>query len=208
MVSPVDTRVTCPYNGSMNIEYHCKYDDLVNPDDLKSHPKNANMHPEEQIEALSRFIRVSGFRQPVTVSKRSDFIVAGHARKVAAKRVGCKVPVVYQDFDSEVDEIAYLLADNRLAELAITDDEKLQNNLDFLDGNEFELGDIGFDLDIDLGLGDSQESGDGSDSPAQERAAMDEVRVFVLPERRMVFFEALKSFVEENGESSIRWQKV
>lgn len=129
----------------MNIEYHCKYDELVEPDDLEPHPKNANMHPEEQIEALSRFIRVSGFRQPVTVSKRSGFIVAGHARRVAAKRVGCQAPVVYQNFDSEVDEIAYLLADNRLAELAITDDEKLQSNIDFIEESDFDIGDIGFE---------------------------------------------------------------
>lgn len=161
MVSPIDTRVTRPYNSSMSIEYHCKYDELVEPDDLEPHPKNANMHPEEQIDALSRFIRVSGFRQPVTVSKRSDFIVAGHARKVAAKRVGCKVPVVYQEFETEVDEIAYLLADNRLAELSITDDEKLQSNLDFLDGSEFEIGDIGFDICT----GDSEQPSEEVDVP-------------------------------------------
>jgi ParB-like chromosome segregation protein Spo0J len=129
----------------MNVEYHCKYDKLVSPDELKPHPKNANMHPEEQIEALCRFIRVSGWRQVITVSKRSGFIVAGMGRRLAAKKIGCDVPVVYQDFETEVDEIAYLLADNRLAELAITDDDALQSGLDFLEEEGFSLDDIGFE---------------------------------------------------------------
>lgn len=129
----------------MNIEYHCKYDDLAEPDDLKPHPRNANMHPEEQVDALSRFIRVSGFRQPVTVSNRSGFIVAGHARRVAAKRIGCKAPVVYQDFETDVDELAFLLADNRLAELAITDDEKLHSGIEFLEDNEYDFEDSGLE---------------------------------------------------------------
>ena len=186
----------------MNVEYHCKYDKLVNPDDLKPHPKNANMHPEKQIDALCKFIRVSGFRQPVTVSNLSGFIVAGHARRVASKRVGCKAPVVYQNFESESDELAYLLA--------ITDDSILQSNLDFLEENGFALEDIGFDLDIDLNTCSTDcevdtSKGGGTES---ERASLDEVRVFVLPEKRLELFDTLKSFASDHGESSIRWQRA
>lgn len=191
----------------MDIKYHCKYDELVKPDKLNPHPRNANMHPEEQIEALCRFIRVSGFRQPVTVSNLSGFIVAGHARRLAAKRVGCDCPVVRQDFEAESDEIAFLLADNRLAELATTDDDLMQSNLDFLDDTGFDLSDIGFDMDIDLR---TDESGalDTGGSDSKERAQLDEVRLFILPEKRVDLFEALKLFASDHGESSIRWQKV
>ena len=203
--------VDVAYIYSMEVEYHCKYDKLEDPDNLKPHPKNANMHPAEQIDALCRFIRVSGFRQPITVSKHSGFIVAGHARRASAKRIGCQCPVVYQDFDSEADEIAYLLADNHLAELSITDDDLLQSNLDLLDECGFDLSDIGFDMDIELGFGDSGSDAPGSGNGTQgdaSKPALDEVRVFVLPEKRADFFSAMKSFQSEHGESCIRWQKV
>jgi len=194
----------------MKVEYHCRYDELVDPGELEPHPKNASVHPTEQIEALCRFIRVSGWRQVVTISNRSGFIVAGHARCVAAKRIGCQAPVVYQDFESDADEIAFLLADNRLAELAITDDDILQGNLDYLDGEGFDLGDIGFDMDIDLGVDNGEEGGQSGPGDGQQeaRAPMDEIRVFVLPENRLAFFETLKSFQGKHGESSVRWQKA
>lgn len=193
----------------MEVKYHCKYDKLVTPEELTTHPRNANMHPEEQIDALCRFIRVSGFRQPVTVSNLSGCIVAGHARRLAAKRVGCDCPTVYQDFDTEADEVAFLLADNRLAELAVTDDDALQGNLDFLDEGGFDLGDIGFDMDIDLGVDEvnSGATGNSTGKGGEDRAAMDEIRVFVLSEKRIALFEVLKSFACDNGESSVRWQK-
>lgn len=196
----------------MSIEYHCRYDEFVSPDKLKRHPKNAKVHPEEQIEALCRFIRVSGWRQVVTVSNRSGFVVAGNARALAAKSLGCDAPVVYQDFESEADEIAYLLADNRLAEMATTDDELLQSNLDFLDGAGFELGVIGFDNDVDLDTGGFDDG--GSEAPGdtqkdqQSSASLDEVRVFVMPEKCKDFFELMKEFASRHGESAIRWQRA
>lgn len=135
----------------MDIEYHCKYDELVEPHTLKRHPKNSKIHPQEQIDALCRYIRVAGWRQVVTVSKQSGFVVAGNGRQMAALAIPCLTPVVYQDFASEVDEIAYLEADNHLAELATTDEDILHANLEFLADDGFDLEMIGFDLtDLDL----------------------------------------------------------
>ena len=54
---------------------------------------------------------------------------------MAAKKLGVKiVPVDYQDFNSDADEIAVLVADNRLAELSETSEDDLKKILSELDG--------------------------------------------------------------------------
>lgn len=117
------------------IEVWCSFDELVSIDSLNPNPKNPNKHPDSQIELLSKNIKYLGWRHPITVSKRSGFIVAGHGRLMAAKKLGVQiVPVDYQEFNSDADEIAVLVADNRLAELSETSEEDLKNILSELDG--------------------------------------------------------------------------
>lgn len=117
------------------IEVWCSFDELVSVDSLNPNPKNPNKHPDSQIELLSKNIKYLGWRHPITVSKRSGFIVAGHGRLMAAKKLGIQiVPVDYQDFNSDADEMAVLVADNRLAELSETSEEDLKNILSELDG--------------------------------------------------------------------------
>jgi hypothetical protein len=68
------------------------------------------------------------------ISKRSNFVVCGHARLSAARLLELpKVPVDYQDFASEADEIAHLVADNKSAELATIDNDMLDSILGDLD---------------------------------------------------------------------------
>ena len=117
------------------IEVWCSFDELVSVDSLNPNPKNPNKHPDSQIELLSKNIKYLGWRHPITVSKRSGFIVAGHGRLMAAKKLGVQiVPVDYQEFNSDADEMAVLVTDNRLAELSETSEEDLKNILSELDG--------------------------------------------------------------------------
>lgn len=113
---------------SDGIEVWCSFDKLVPVDELKPNPRNPNTHPARQIELLAKNIRYFGFRHPITVSKLSGHIVAGHGRLAAAKHLGLQlVPVDYQDFASENDEMAVLVSDNRLAELASIDLNSLES---------------------------------------------------------------------------------
>jgi hypothetical protein len=74
------------------------------------------------------------------------FIVAGHGRYEAAKVLGLSaVPVDYQDFATEADEWAHLVADNRLAELAEADESALKGLLAELKAGDFDLDLAGFD---------------------------------------------------------------
>lgn len=105
---------------------HCAHDALVPLDELKPHPKNPNTHPQAQIEMLARVITATGWRHPVIVSRQSGYVCAGHGRLAAARLAGLdSVPVNYQSFKTEAEEIEFLIADNRLAELSETDNALL-----------------------------------------------------------------------------------
>jgi len=123
------------------IKIHCQYTELCEPASLVPNPRNPNRHPKRQIELLAKIIESQGWRQPVTVSNRSGFIVRGHGRLEAALLLGCKVPVERQDYESEAEEWADLVADNRIAELASIDNDELAKLLSDLD-----------ELDIDMEL--------------------------------------------------------
>ncbi len=95
------------------IEIKCKYDELVDVNKLKDHPKNPNKHGQDQIELLVKLFKYKGIRHPIIVSKLSGHIVFGHGRKIAALHAGLKeYPVVYQDFKDADQEYAFLISDN------------------------------------------------------------------------------------------------
>ena len=62
--------------------------EMVPIEKLVDHPRNNNKHSDEQISRLAKLIQHTGFRDPLTVSKRSGFIIAGHCRKQAALKTG------------------------------------------------------------------------------------------------------------------------
>ncbi|MEW6104758.1 MAG: ParB/Srx family N-terminal domain-containing protein [Bacillota bacterium] len=104
------------------IPVYCAFDELADIGSLKPHPRNPNRHPESQIALLAKIIKAQGWRAPITVSNRSGYIVRGHGRLLAAQLLGVKqVPVDRQDYASDEEELADLIADNRVAELAEMD---------------------------------------------------------------------------------------
>lgn len=132
---------------------NCAHSMMAKVADLKPHPRNPNRHPPGQIALLAKNIAVLGWRHPIIVSKRSGLIVAGHARLEAAKTLGMKqAPVDMQDYESAADEMAVMVADNRLAELAEMDLPGLKDILQELDTGAFDMDLTGFDLSALEGL--------------------------------------------------------
>ncbi len=116
---------------------------LVDVNDLVPHPKNPHKHSDDQIERLCKLIEYQGFRNPIIVDNKSNYIVAGHGRLMAAKKLNMpKVPVTYQDFDNEDQLYAYIVSDNSIGKDTWAD-------LDFSMIND-QLGDLGPDFDVDL----------------------------------------------------------
>lgn len=100
----------------------CRYTEMRVLTALAEHPLNPNTHPEEQLRLLADVIRGNGWRQPITVSDLSGYIIKGHGRYQAAKLAGFReVPVEVQHYENEAAEMADMLADNRIAELASMD---------------------------------------------------------------------------------------
>ena len=140
------------------IEVWCAYDKLVKVEELVPHPKNPNTHPQNQIKILAQNIRYHGWRHPIVVSKLSGYIVAGHGRLEAARELGVSiVPVEYQDFATEDNELAVLVGDNRLAELSTLDLNGLQDIIDGFKASDFDTILAGFEpTDLDALLGEQK----------------------------------------------------
>ena len=121
------------------VPVYCAHDAIVDVTALVPNPMNPNTHPDEQIQMLGRIIREpsQGWRNPITVSNRSGFIVKGHGRLSAALLEGLKeVPVDYQNYESEASEYSDLVADNRIAELAEIDRKMLADIFAEIDTGE------------------------------------------------------------------------
>jgi hypothetical protein len=128
----------------VSIPVHCAHTALIDPNGLKPNPVNPNRHSAHQIQLLASIIQDQGWRNPITVSKRSGLVVRGHGRLEAALLLGCDtVPVDEQAYGSEVEELADLLADNRLAELAELDEDELRRLI-----RQIEEADPAFDLEL------------------------------------------------------------
>ena len=95
------------------------------PARLRPHPRNARDHSAAQIDKIAASIRSFGFNSPVLVDC-DDQIIAGHGRVLAALKLGMdQVPVVAIEHLSANQRRAFMLADNRIAELSTWDDEIL-----------------------------------------------------------------------------------
>ena len=127
-----------------SVPVFCSFDKLVNPVEIIGNPRNPNQHPKEQIKLLAQIIQAQGWRAPITVSTRSGFVVRGHGRLAAALELSAEsVPIDYQNYETEAEEWADLIADNRLAELAVINEETLTNLL-------AELAQESADIDVEL----------------------------------------------------------
>jgi DNA modification methylase len=116
-------------------------------DDLVVKGRNARCHPPEQIARLTASIQAFGYTVPIIIGS-NDVVIAGEARLEAARAAGLKeVPTISLAHLKPQEQRAYMLADNRLAELACWDDDILKLELVELSAFEldFSLETLGFD---------------------------------------------------------------
>jgi DNA modification methylase len=119
--------------------------------ELTPYPKNPRRHSDAQIAAIAGSIAAFGFNAPILVDAKGG-ILAGHGRYLAALKLRLDTaPVVVLDHLSEIEKRAYLLADNKLAELSSFDDDLLRAELAELRDADIDLGALGFD-DNELAL--------------------------------------------------------
>lgn len=104
---------------------------------------NARKHGDEDTDAIMASIREFGFTNPILVWK--NIICAGHGRLIAAKRLGMdKVPVIHLDYLTDEQRKAYILADNKTAELSGWDFDILAAEPE--DISDIDMSQFGFDV--------------------------------------------------------------
>jgi len=136
---------------------------------LAPYQRNPRTHSEEQVTQIAASIAEFGFCNPILVDSR-DGIIAGHGRLLAAKKLGLdEVPVIVLDHLDEHQRRAYLLADNRLSELAGWDHELLAFELKELADAGFDATLAGFDQkEIDDFLASLERHAEAESSEAEE----------------------------------------
>ncbi len=121
--------------------------------ELKPYSKNARTHSPKQIRQIAKSIKTFGFTNPVLIDK-DNCILAGHGRVEAAKLAGLtEVPVLVISHLTPAQKKAYILADNRLAELSGWDKDLLKIEIEEINqlNCNFDLTLTGFDTpEIDV----------------------------------------------------------
>lgn len=141
----------------------------VNIDKLVPYANNARKHSSEQINLIQSSLREFGFINPVIIDKEYS-IIAGHGRVLAAKKEGIKsIPCVKVEHLTEAQKKAYILADNRLAELSEWDEELLKIEIEELEGFDFDMELLGFDID-DFVFDENYDVGSNADEDDYEES--------------------------------------
>ena len=138
--------------------------------ELTPNPKNPRKHNDRQIRLLSNSIKAVGFNVPVLVDANLN-IIAGHGRILAARMLGLQeVPTIALEHLTEAQARAFMIADNRLCEIATWDNTLLGEQLKILAelDLDFSLEVTGFTMgEIDLrieGLASAEAKDDEADA--------------------------------------------
>jgi DNA modification methylase len=100
--------------------------------DLKAYENNPRKN-EKAVDAVANSINSFGFKVPIIIDK-NNVVVAGHTRLLACKKLGIEeVPCVIADDLTEDQIKAFRIADNKTAEIADWDFDKLKVELGSID---------------------------------------------------------------------------
>jgi DNA modification methylase len=134
---------------------------------IRDNAHNAREHGRKQLAKLARSIQKFGFITPVVVDETGE-LLCGHARVSAARQLKIEaIPAVRACHLSEAQKRAFVLADNRLAELASWNAKSLKRELQFLSelDIDYDFLALGFDTaEVDFILGNDDEADDHADA--------------------------------------------
>lgn len=127
------------------VPVRCKFDSLQPAASLRANPRQCYSHPEEKVNRLRRLITKAGWRRAVVVSRRSGCIVRGHCATQGALMADDEVPVEFQEFSSDAEEAAALVADNESAKGSELEELKLYGIVEDLGGLDADPDILGMD---------------------------------------------------------------
>ena len=126
-----------------------KYE-LVEVESLIPYARNARTHSDVQVAQIAASIKEFGFLSPIIITG-DNTILCGHGRFYAAQKLGLKkVPCVREEYLTEAQRKAYIIADNKLSLNAGWDNDLLSIELKDLEADAFDLSLTGFsDSELD-----------------------------------------------------------
>lgn len=109
-------------------------------------PRNARRHDQRNIEAIQASLEKFGQLKPIVLADDGVTILAGNGTVHAGRQLGwTHVAAVTSGFSPDSPQAkAFAIADNRSAELALWDDERLAQTLSELQAEDFDVGQLGF----------------------------------------------------------------
>jgi DNA modification methylase len=138
-------------------------------DQIKPDPANPRRHTDKQIRQIANSIATFGFNVPILID-RDDNLIAGHGRLAACCELGwSEVPTLCLDHLSAAQARAFMIADNRLTEIAGWDDRLLAQQLKELSllGLDFNLEVTGFAVpEIDLRIASLEDASETTEDPS------------------------------------------
>lgn len=137
--------------------------EMVRLKDLKRNPRNPRTHSAKQIVKLATAIQRSGHMTAI-VADADNMIWAGHGRALAAERSKMEwVPVRRLGDLSDDEKMAFMLADNKIQQLAGVDDKALQKALNELFDHNFDFSWTGYSTaDLQIGPVEMEAAEDGT----------------------------------------------
>lgn len=117
--------------------------------DLSLDPSNVRKHSRRNLDAIKASLRKFGQQKPIVVDAKG-IVLAGNGTLTAAQELGWTEIQIVRTELAGVEATAFAIADNRTAELAEWEEDKLHAVLRSLQDEGFDLIDVGYSpQDID-----------------------------------------------------------
>lgn len=182
------------------------------PGDLvpyENNPRDNRLTVRRVAESIEEF----GFTAPILVDE-NKVILAGHTRRAAALELGLEVvPYIIITGLTEAQKKAYRLADNKLGELSVWDEDALKAELESLLDDDYDLNLTGFsDVDLtDLLSAEDVPEPEKDETPREEKTTLPMLRfgsnsVRITQDELIMLSNRYNEYVEtEPGIGFVTW---
>lgn len=186
--------------------YYCSPEELI---PYEKNPRDNRLAIDDVVRSIEEY----GFTNPILVNEEK-VILAGHTRREAAILAGMeRVPYIVVDGLTEAQQRAYRLADNKLSELALWDEDLLKEELEDLLDADYDLSLTGFsDVDLTDLLKDEEDLEDiEPEEPKEKKTTLPMLRfgsnsVRITQDELIMLSNRYNEYVEaEPGEGFVTW---
>lgn len=185
---------------------YCSPEELI---PYENNPRDNRLAIDDVVRSIEEY----GFTNPILVNEEK-VILAGHTRREAAILAGMeRVPYIVVDGLTEAQQRAYRLADNKLSELALWDEDLLKEELEDLLDEDYDISLTGFsDVDLTDILKDEEDLEDiEPEEPKEKKTTLPMLRfgsnsVRITQDELIMLSNRYNEYVEaEPGEGFVTW---